>query len=96
MGGIKEMACTASITAKLSPSSVINARMLSTGGVISARMMSNRIRTQERTVVPQPQDQVIPPDTGYDGFAKVAEIIPAHAGLTHWMTSSTTEARWSR
>ena len=50
----------AGITARLSPS-----------GVIRARMLSNHIRTQERAVVPQPQDQVIIPDAGYDGFAKV-------------------------
>ena len=74
MGGIKEKACTAGITARLSPR-----------GVISARMLSNRIRTQERTVVPQPQDQVILPDAGYDGFAKVVvKAIPSNWGEIIW------------
>lgn len=74
MGGIKEKACTAGITARLSA-----------GGVISARMLSNRIRTQERTVVPQPQDQVILPDAGYDGFAKVVvKAIPSNWGEIIW------------
>lgn len=75
----------AGITARLSPSGVISARMLSPSGVIRARMLSNHIRTQERAVVPQPQDQVILPDAGYDGFAKVVvKAIPNNWGEIIW------------
>lgn len=71
---IKEKDCMAGITARLSPS-----------GVIRARMLSNHIRTQERAVVPQPQDQVILPDAGYDGFAKVVvKAIPNNWGEIIW------------
>lgn len=85
MGRIKEKDCMAGITARLSPSGVISARMLSPSGVIRARMLSNHIRTQERAVVPQPQDQVILPDAGYDGFAKVVvKAIPNNWGEIIW------------
>jgi hypothetical protein len=48
-------------------------------------MLSNHIRTQERAVVPQPQDQVILPDAGYDGFAKVVvKAIPNNWGEIIW------------
>ncbi len=74
MGRIKEKDCMAGITARLNPS-----------GVIRARMLSNHIRTQERAVVPQPQDQVILPDAGYDGLAKVVvKAIPNNWGEIIW------------
>lgn len=58
---------------------------LSHSGVIRARMLSNHIRTQERAVVPQPQDQVILPDAGYDGLAKVVvKAIPNNWGEIIW------------
>ena len=58
------------VKGRLVTSQGITAKM-SSRGVISARMLSNRIMMQEKTVVPKTKEQIIVPDEGYDGLSRV-------------------------